>query len=133
MSNFSDHIVNQRFKSVFQELEKQNLIKGKSDIAKKLGTYNHVINSILKGQRNITVDQLRKLFDIYLVNANFMFGLTDEMFLPESEYKINIPTHSLEERYQAPKNNRQPLMFYIPYEKDQARSCRLVYQAPKNF
>ncbi len=105
MSNFSDHIVNQRFKSVFQELEKQNLIKGKSDIAKKLGTYNHVINSILKGQRNITVDQLRKLFDIYLVNANFMFGLTDEMFLPESEYKINIPTHSLEERYQAPKNN----------------------------
>ena len=56
MGDFSDHIVNQRFKIVFQELEKQNLIKGKSDIAKKLGTYNHVINSILKGQRNITVD-----------------------------------------------------------------------------
>ena len=61
MSNFSEHIVNQRFKDVFSELERLNLIKGKSDIAKKLGTYNHVVNSILKGQRNITVDQLNKL------------------------------------------------------------------------
>ena len=74
MSDFSDHIVNQRFKQVYEALEKYNLIKGKSDIAKKLGTYNHVINSILKGQRNITVDQLNKLFDTYGINANFLFG-----------------------------------------------------------
>ena len=75
MGNFSENIVNQRFRQVFQELEKYNLIKGKSDIAKKLGTYNHVVNSILKGQRNITVDQLNKLFEIYqinILNASFL-------------------------------------------------------------
>lgn len=105
MGDFSDHIVNQRFKTVFEELEKQNLIKGKSDIAKKLGTYNHVINSILKGQRNITVDQLRKLFDIYLIDANYMFGLSDEMFLPGADLDGSIPTRSMDERFQAQKNN----------------------------
>ena len=73
MADFSDNIVNQRFKKIYSELEKYNVIKGKSDIAKQLGTYNHVINSILKGQRNITVDQLNKLFDIYGIDANYVF------------------------------------------------------------
>jgi phage repressor protein C with HTH and peptisase S24 domain len=79
MADFSQNIVNQRFKQVYDYLENNNLIKGKSDIAKKLGTYNHVINSILKAKRNITVDQLNKLFEIYSVNANFLFGISDEM------------------------------------------------------
>ena len=79
MADFSQNIVNQRFKKVYDYLENNNLIKGKSDIAKKLGTYNHVINSILKAKRNITVDQLNKLFEIYSINANFLFGISDEM------------------------------------------------------
>lgn len=105
MADFSDHIVNQRFKIVFDTLEQENLIRGKSDIAKQLGTYNHVINSILKGQRNITVDQLHKLFEVYEVNANYLFGLADEMFLPESELNDTIPTHALTDRYQSSRNN----------------------------
>ena len=48
MTDFSDNIVNQRFKKVYGILEQRNLIKSKSDIAQKLGTYNHVVNSILK-------------------------------------------------------------------------------------
>lgn len=74
MADFTENIVNQQFKKVYEYLEANDLIKGKSDIANKLGTYNHVINSILKGKRNITVDQLNKLFEIYSVNANFLFG-----------------------------------------------------------
>ena len=34
----------------------------------------------MKGQRNITIDQLSQLFDKYSVNANYLFGLSDEMF-----------------------------------------------------
>ena len=98
MGNFSDHIVNQRFGQVFQELEKRNFIKGKSDIAKKLGTYNHVINSILKGQRNITVDQLNKLFDHFSVNANYLFGISLQMFLPDTDMLSGIPARDKEER-----------------------------------
>lgn len=97
MGDFSDNIVNQRFKEVFHELEKYNLIKGKSDIAKKLGTYNHVINSILKGKRNITVDQLNKLFDCYGLNANYLFGLSPNMFLEEPGL-ADIPIRSLQEK-----------------------------------
>lgn len=105
MSNFSDNIVNQRFRKVFQALEKHNLIKGKSDIAKKLGTYNHVINSILKGQRNITVDQLHKLFEYYGVDANFLFGLGDEMFLDGIAVEGEIPARSADEKQRGGREN----------------------------
>ncbi len=105
MGNFSDNIVNQRFRLVYQELEKFNLIKGKSDIAKKLGTYNHVINSILKGQRNITVDQLAKLFEYYGVNANYLFGNSLDMFLEDRFQNGEIPTRSFNERQNSGRSN----------------------------
>ncbi len=97
MGSFSENTVNQRFKDVFEALENRNLIKGKSDIAKNLGTYNHVVNSILKGDRNVTVEQLHKLFEIYDVNANYMFGQSEDMFL---ERQANgLPTRSLGDRF----------------------------------
>ena len=80
MSNFSDSIVNQRFKEVYRHLERERIIKGKSDIAKQLDTYNHIINSILKGERNITMEQLNRLMKLYGINARYMFGSTDVMF-----------------------------------------------------
>lgn len=80
MGDFTDNIVNQRFSEVYAALEQSKAIKGKSDLAAKLDTYNHVVNSILKGKRNITVDQLSKLLETYNVNANFMFGLSAEPF-----------------------------------------------------
>lgn len=89
MSNFSDNIVNQRFKLVYDALKEQGRIKSKSDIAAQLGTYNHVINSILKGKRNITLDQMNKLIDMYGVNANFLFGGSNQMF--EGEENVSIP------------------------------------------
>ena len=105
MSDFSDHIVNQRFKTVFEELERQRMIKGKSDIAKHLGTYNHVVNSILKGQRNVTVDQLFKLFETYDVNANYLFGLSEDLFLPTAKTLENLPTRSLHDRQFSGRQN----------------------------
>ncbi len=102
MASFSDNIVNQRFKKVYSYLEKHNLIKGKSDIAKTLGTYNHVINSILKGQRNITVDQLQRLFEAYGVDANFVFGQSEHIFI---DGRDDVPTRSLAERSHAGRQN----------------------------
>lgn len=104
MSDFSNNIINQRFRKVYLELEKHNLIKGKSDIAKKLGTYNHVINSILKGQRNITVDQLHRLFESYKIDANFLFGMTDELFL-EGVRDGEIPALSMNDRQKGGREN----------------------------
>ena len=95
MGNFSDNIVNQRFKKAFSVLEEKRLIKGKSDIAKQLGTYNHVINSILKGDRNITVEQLHKMFEIYGIDANFMFGFQEVMFSGSAN---GLPSRSMDDR-----------------------------------
>lgn len=102
MGEFSDSIVNQRFRFVFEELEKSNKIRGKSDIASKLGTYNHVINSILKGDRNITVEQLHKLFDLYGISADYVFGLSDEMFLSGFS---DFPTRPKADRSYAGRQN----------------------------
>ncbi len=106
MADFSENIVNKRFRETFYVLEKNNLIKGKSDLAKHLGTYNHVINSILKGKRNITVEQLHKLFEKYRINANYMFGFQEEMFLGGEMPKMGgIPSRSLDERNSIGRQN----------------------------
>ena len=96
MTDFSDHIVNQRFRKVYKVLEQRNLIKNKSDIAKKLGTYNHVINSILRGERNVTVEQLNKLFEIYHINANYLFGRSDQLFQNDFEHDFGLPGQSVD-------------------------------------
>ncbi len=93
MSSFFENTVNQKFREIYNYLEKNNLIKGKSDIAKHLDTYNHVINSILKGKRNITVDQLNKLVEKYSINANYIFGCSDEMLAGHGD----VPAHLLSE------------------------------------
>ncbi len=105
MADFSNNIVNQRFRALYDELYQNSQIRGKSDLAEKLGTYNHVINSILKGQRNITIEQLSKLFDIYQVNANYLFGLSNKMFLKGSLPPSSLPTRSLEEQQYAGRQN----------------------------
>ena len=81
MSEFTNNVVNQRFHTIYKVLEKEGTIRGKSDIASKLGTYNHVINSILKGERNITVDHIGKLLELYNLRADYLFGISDEMFI----------------------------------------------------
>ncbi|MEN0003444.1 MAG: S24 family peptidase [Bacteroidota bacterium] len=105
MADFSQNMVNRRFFKVYEALEKYGLIKGKSDIAKRLGTYNHVINSILKGQRNITVDQLTLLFEYFSVNANYVFGISDDMFLKAPDGAAEIPTHFLSAQAFGPRAN----------------------------
>ncbi len=98
MADFSDNIVNQRFRKVFSELDRKNLIKGKSDIAKKLGTYNHVVNSILKGERNLTIEQLHKLMELFGLDANYMFGFSDHMFEGDNGKGSDIPTRYIGDR-----------------------------------
>lgn len=80
MADFSENIVNLRFKMVFDALERTKKIKGKSDIGKKLGTYNHIVNDVLNGRRNLTIEQLDKLFAFYKINPRYMFGVSEEMF-----------------------------------------------------
>lgn len=104
MADFSKNIVNQRFRDVYRLLEKDGRIKGKSDLAKHLDTYNHVVNSILNGKRNLTVDQINLLCDHFQINANYMFGTEEEMFQSGSAIS-DLPTRGMGDRhYEGPNN-----------------------------
>jgi len=105
MADFSNNVVNQRFRLVYSALERLNLIKGKSDIAAHLGTYNHVVNSILKAQRNITVEQLNKLFEIFHINANYLFGLSEEMFMEGYGQSGDLQVRSINEKMMSGRRN----------------------------
>ncbi len=90
MSNFLENIVNKRFRVIFEYLKENGKIKSKSDIAAKLGTYNHIVNSILKGKRNITLDQMNKLIETYHINANFLFGYSNQILEDGSDISYAI-------------------------------------------
>lgn len=99
MANFLENIVNKRFRIVFDYLKENNKIKSKSDLAVKLGTYNHIVNNILKGKRNITLDQMNKLIEIYRINANFLFGCSSQMLEDGTD-----ASYSLSDNYEHDKN-----------------------------
>jgi hypothetical protein len=80
MSAFMKDSINRNFKLIFEQLEKIGKIKSKSDMAARLGTYNHIINSVLKGERNITLEQMQKLVEEFDVNANYLMGVSGDMF-----------------------------------------------------
>lgn len=104
MADFSKNIVNQRFREVYRLLEKESRIKGKSDLAKHLDTYNHVVNSILNGKRNLTVDQINLLCDHFQINANYMFGTEEDMFQVGSPIS-DLPTRGMGDRHYEGRNN----------------------------
>lgn len=79
-----ERVVNKRFRLVYEELCEQDRIRNKSDIAQQLGTYNHVINDVMKHKRNLTLEQINKLIEIFDINPSFLFGQSDEMFLNEA-------------------------------------------------
>ena len=98
MTDFNNNKVNIRFRHVYNQLKDEGKIKSKSDIASKLGTYNHVVNSILKGKRNITLEQMNKLLEIYSINANFLFGESDQMYEGDANSKYSFGEQSYEVR-----------------------------------
>ncbi|MFZ4543813.1 MAG: S24 family peptidase [Saprospiraceae bacterium] len=80
MSTFSDAITNKRFVEAYNVLKADKKLKTKNDIARELGTYNHVIGQILNGERGITVDQIGKLCKTYDIDANYLLGISDAMY-----------------------------------------------------
>lgn len=94
MSNFNENIVNKQFRIVYDYLKEIGKIKSKSDIAAQLGTYNHVINSILNGKRSITLEQMNKLIEMHGINANYLFGANVPMF--SNGDGANLPKKNLD-------------------------------------
>ncbi len=102
--------LNERFKIVFDELIKREVIvksdrkKSMTAFAKELGTRGHIINCYLNDadERKITLDQVKKLCDVFQVSEDFMLKGTGKPFLNKKELPnpdvriamiLNIPFH----------------------------------------
>jgi hypothetical protein len=96
MADFSKNSINQRFKEVFESLLKEGRIKGKSDLADNLDTYNHVINAVLNGKRGLTVEQIKLLCEHFSLNANYLFRPEEDMFLGGHAVS-DVPTRPMHE------------------------------------
>jgi phage repressor protein C with HTH and peptisase S24 domain len=79
-------IINERFCQLYKQMREMGMIKNKSRLAEKLGTYNHVINNIMKKERNLTIEQIHKLVDLFNVNVNYLFGRSDIMFGSDADH-----------------------------------------------
>jgi len=78
-------IINKQFVKAFNELKGIGIIESKSQLARDLKTYNHVIGGILKGERSLTLDQLERFVVKYKLNAKFFFSATQSLFIDSIE------------------------------------------------
>lgn len=96
MSAFSDSTTNRRFNEVYETLKTEKKFKNKTEMAQRLGTYNHVVNLILKGERGVTVEQIGKLCETYGINANYLMGFSDVMYQRNTtQVKADVSVHPL--------------------------------------
>ncbi len=77
----------QRFRELIIALKKRGLITNKSDLANKIGTYNHVVGSIESGRRQLTVGQLELLYKLFNVSTNWLLYSVGQMFMVVEEIK----------------------------------------------
>ncbi len=91
MSTFADNMINRRFVEAYHILKGEKKFKNKTEMAQRLGTYNHVINLILKGERGITVEQIGKFCDIFGINANYIMGFSDNMYNRQAATVPSLP------------------------------------------
>jgi transcriptional regulator with XRE-family HTH domain len=77
MTKLTESIANQRFRKVYDTLIQNKKIKNKQELAEQLGIDSHIITLYLKGEQNITLEQLSKLCNLYNINANYFFEKSD--------------------------------------------------------
>ena len=73
--------INARFLKVCDRLVESNLVRHKTNLAQILGTYSNVMSRIKKGESTPTLKQLEILFKTFGVDANYIFGKSEYMFL----------------------------------------------------
>lgn len=76
-TKFKNRIENKRFKYIIGDLLRD---RKKSTIARSMATYGHTIDAIIKGERKLTLDQIKLLANAYGINTNYIFGLSDQMY-----------------------------------------------------
>jgi len=117
--------LNIRFVKIYEYLKIEEVIKGKSDLAKQLNTYNHVINSILKGKRNLTASQIFLLITKLGVNADYIFKGEGSILPIENQEDFDDISEKVksEQKFEIPipSQIKTAIKQYLIYFNDYAR------------
>jgi len=81
MASKSEIILRERFSIAYEALIDSKLIGTKKQLAEIIGTHGHIIGYICKGERNPTMDHLRRMVNYFNLDANFFFGKSESLFL----------------------------------------------------
>ena len=75
-----------RLKRIFLELKERKLVSYITEFATSIGTYNHVIGAMFNGKlkRTLNLNQISALTQKYGIDANYLFGKSEKMFLDKS-------------------------------------------------
>ncbi len=78
-------IVTQRFIKCHDKLREANRVRSSRQFALALGYLPQSLSEILKGRRDVTIELIRKLVELYRVNPVYLFTGEGMMFMPEDE------------------------------------------------
>ncbi|MBK7232517.1 MAG: S24 family peptidase [Saprospiraceae bacterium] len=86
-----NHIVSQRFINCFQELLDTNIVKSARQFAIQLEVLPQTMHEILKGRREVNIDLIQKVIEIYHFNPVYLFNGSQPKFLGvdnDKDFKI---------------------------------------------
>lgn len=67
-------IVSERFVLVVQEMKKKGIIKSYRQFASDIDYFPQGMNAILKGEREVSVELIRKTTLMYSINLDYIFN-----------------------------------------------------------
>lgn len=83
----SNQGITDRYIRVFESLIKHGIVKNQKELCDELGTYSHIIPQMKRGIRAVTVDMVTNICQKYNANAAYIFGTSEDKFLPITKPK----------------------------------------------
>lgn len=87
--------VSQRAIEVFKYLKSNQIIENQSQFAKKIGMVPQSFSQVIKGKRDLTVDNLSKLFIEFNIDPAYVFSLTNDIKQYAYREKIQPPNEDI--------------------------------------
>lgn len=75
-----------RILEFFEFLKESNQVRFYEEIYDKTGIIRQYVQGVKKGDKRFTSSQIKSICETYLINANWIFGVEDNMFRIKNPY-----------------------------------------------
>ena len=85
--------ITKRFIDIYDEIILRGFARNQADFAKKVESYGHIVNVILKGERNLTLNMINNLVRLEGVNGekinlSYLVSASDDPFILKGAEKV---------------------------------------------